>query len=175
MVVGRRRSNVKLGSGEKRREGLGRAWLAASVVAAVVACFAAAPASAGPGGHPPHEGEIGLDAPFEDNAAGLDESAGKCGKPGQPACPLQQWMRKNLAKPLASNDLAAVAASLDAIATRAPDPAWASWATYAQEGAAAARAGDVAKARKACSGCHGEWRKLYRDEYRSRPVPAAGH
>lgn len=112
-------------------------------------------------GGPADEGE---DAPAE---------SATCGRPGLPPCPLQQWMRKNLAKPLAANDLATVAASFDRLEKLAPETGWTSWATFAKEGAAAARDGDVAAARKACSGCHAEWRSTYRKRHRARPVPGA--
>lgn len=94
-----------------------------------------------------------------------------CGRPGLPPCPLQQWMRQKLAKSLAANDLPSVAKRFDGLAKLAPDPSWTSWATFAADGAAAARDGDVAAARKACSSCHSAWRKKYRAEHRTRPVP----
>jgi hypothetical protein len=108
----------------------------------------------------------------EDDALDEDGADGStCGRPGLPPCPLQQWMRQKLAKSLASNDLPAVAQRFDGLSRLAPDPTWTTWATFANDGAAAARAGDVAKARKACSGCHAAWRKKYRQEHRTRPVP----
>jgi hypothetical protein len=96
---------------------------------------------------------------------------GECGKPGQPPCPLQDWMRKNVASALASNDAAALSVALDKAAKLTPDPAWASWVTAASSGAEAAKKGDIAGARAACKTCHDTWRATYREQYRMRPVP----
>lgn len=100
------------------------------------------------------------------------EGSATCGTPGLPPCPLQAWMRQRIAGPLASNDMASLAAGLDAAARFSPDPAWTQWARYANEGAAAARQGDVATARRACKACHGHYRAEYRARYRDRPLPA---
>lgn len=109
------------------------------------------------------------DAPREIDPAQQQQM--ECGRPGMPACPLQAWMRLNLGAPLASDDMKALARSLDRAAKLAPDPTWRTWATFAREGAAAARDGDVRKAREACKGCHGAWREAYRARHRGRPIP----
>ena len=96
---------------------------------------------------------------------------GECGKPGQPPCPLQDWMRKNVAGALAANDAAALSIALDKAAKLTPDPAWASWTTAGAAGAAAAKKGDIAGARAACKTCHDAWRSTYRDKFRMRPIP----
>jgi len=97
--------------------------------------------------------------------------SGECGKPGQPPCPLQDWMRKNVAGALAANDTEALSVALDKAAKLTPDPAWDSWTTAATTGAAAAKKGDVAGARAACKSCHDAWRTTYRDKFRMRPIP----
>lgn len=94
-----------------------------------------------------------------------------CGTPGQPACPMQRWMRANIAAPLADNDAAALAVGLEKAAKLSPDPAWISWSTLALNGAAAAKKGDIAGARAACKGCHDAWREAYRAKYRLRAIP----
>lgn len=96
---------------------------------------------------------------------------GECGKPGQPPCPLQDWMRKNVASALASNDAASLSVALEKTAKLTPDPAWASWVSAANAGAEAAKKGDVAGARAACKSCHDTWRTTYREQFRMRPVP----
>jgi hypothetical protein len=96
---------------------------------------------------------------------------GECGKPGQPPCPLQDWMRKNVAGALAANDTDALSVALDKAAKLTPDPAWASWTSAAATGAAAAKKGDIAGARAACKTCHDAWRTTYRDRFRMRPIP----
>lgn len=97
--------------------------------------------------------------------------SGECGKPGQPPCPLQDWMRKNVAAALAANDSAALSAALEKAASLSPNPAWASWASAASSGAAAAKQGNVAGARAACKTCHDAWRAAYREQFRMRPIP----
>ncbi len=95
----------------------------------------------------------------------------ECGKPGQPACPLQAWMRSSVATPLASNDTAALAKGLEKAALLSPDASWAAWSTLASAGAEAARKGDLAGARNACKGCHDGFREAYRAKYRNKPIP----
>jgi hypothetical protein len=106
-----------------------------------------------------------------DVASPIAQAAATCGKPGAPPCPLQKWMRGNVAKPLSENDTAALAAGLEKTATLVPDPAWSSWGTLARSGAAAAKRGDTAGARAACKGCHDAWRSEYRAKFRLRPIP----
>lgn len=108
-----------------------------------------------------------------DRGAGVVAPAqgGECGKPGQPPCPLQDWMRKNVASALASNDAAALSVALEKAAKLSPDPTWATWVTAASSGAAAAKKGDVAGARAACKSCHDAWRTTYREQFRMRPIP----
>jgi len=106
----------------------------------------------------------GLIAPVSAEAQSL------CGQPGQPACPLEAWMRSTLAAKLADGDAAALGDGLEKAAKMAPDPAWSSWATLAMSGAAAAKKGDIAGARAACKGCHDAWREAYRAKHRLRPM-----
>ena len=83
---------------------------------------------------------------------------GKCGEKGQPSCPLQGWMEKNMQDPLDKKDLKTVAASLEKAAKFVPDPKWndgpTGWAKIANDGAAAAKAGDAAGTQAACKACH---------------------
>jgi hypothetical protein len=99
----------------------------------------------------------------------------KCGEKGQPSCPLEGWMEKNLGEPMDAKDLAKVAAGLERVAGMAPDPKWnegaTGWSKIAKDGAAAAKAGDAAAAGASCKSCHKTWRKQYKKEFRMRPVP----
>jgi hypothetical protein len=115
----------------------------------------------------------GAAASVGDRGAGAVTPAqgGECGKPGQPPCPLQDWMRKNVAAPLAANDARALSVALEKAAKLTPDPAWASWSSAASSGAAAAKKGDIAGARAACKSCHDTWRATYRAQFRTRPIP----
>lgn len=107
----------------------------------------------------------------EDDGGRAPAQSGECGKPGQPPCPLQDWMRKNVAAALAANDSAALSVALERAAALSPNPAWASWGSAASSGAAAAKKGDIAGARAACKTCHDAWRASYRDQFRMRPIP----
>ena len=92
-----------------------------------------------------------------------------CGVKPLPDCPMQRWMKSNAAGALASEDLAAVAASFAKIAALAP-PGFGSWASIAAEGAAAAKGGNLQGARAACSSCHTQYRGKYKSENRARPL-----
>lgn len=99
-------------------------------------------------------------------------------RPPQPAracgdkdnlCPLQVWMRRNIAPAVTAGDTEALARAMDKLATFSPDPSW-EWASMAKASAAAARRGDMDEARKACRGCHTTMKPLWRQKYRLRPV-----
>src|SRR5262245_38973215 len=92
-------------------------------------------------------------------APAAPEQGASCGGPGLPACPLQAWMRSNVAAPLAANNAGALAASLERTARLSPEPGWSSWAAIAAQGAAAAKKGDITAARASCKGCHDAWRE----------------
>jgi hypothetical protein len=106
-----------------------------------------------------------------DDRAPAPAQGAACGGPGLPPCPLQGWMRANIAAPLAANNSAALAVGLERAAGLNPDASWSSWSAIAMQGAAAAKKGDIAGARAACKGCHDAWREAYRKKYRSRPIP----
>jgi hypothetical protein len=96
-----------------------------------------------------------------------------CGAPGKPPCPLQAWMRGNVAAPLALGDLTKLAHSLEALRAMSPDPRWTNWQRFAGDGARAARDGDAAKAQQSCTRCHEVYRARYNELYRGRAAPAA--
>jgi cytochrome c556 len=99
----------------------------------------------------------------------------KCGEKGQPDCPLQGWMEKNVQDPMDKDDLKTVAASLEKAAAFAPDPKWndgpTGWSKLAKDGAAAAKSGDVEATKASCKACHKAWRSKYKKEHRSKAVP----
>jgi hypothetical protein len=99
-----------------------------------------------------------------------------CGEDGQPRCPLQAFMEDEVDKPLESGDLEQVAAALTKVAIMAPDPAWNAGGAkgfrgMAEASAAAARANDVPALQQGCKTCHKAFRRKYKDEFRSRPLP----
>jgi cytochrome c-type biogenesis protein CcmH/NrfG len=95
-----------------------------------------------------------------------------CGAPGKPACPLQQWMRSEVAAPLATGELERLAQNLERVGAMNPEPAkWANWTAIAREGANAARNRNAEGARSACARCHKVYRRGYNARYRERSLP----
>ena len=98
-----------------------------------------------------------------------------CGTKENP-CPLQKWMRQNMAPANASGDMPALAAALDKAAGFAPDPSWngkdakTNWDAIAKAGAAAARANDASAVKAACTGCHNGYKDKYKENLRTKPV-----
>jgi hypothetical protein len=101
-------------------------------------------------------------------ASGPAAPAGPCGTKLNP-CPLQKWMRANIAPAVTANDTQALARALDRLASFSPDGSW-RWAEIAKTGAEFARQGDMSAARKSCKGCHELYKPSWKSNYRSRPV-----
>ena len=98
--------------------------------------------------------------------------AGACGEKPHPDCPLQHWMKANTGAAIVRKDLPALASALDTLATFAPD-GYPYWVSIAKDGAAAARAEKLDAVKAACRGCHESYRKKYKAEDRTRPIPDA--
>jgi hypothetical protein len=92
-----------------------------------------------------------------------------CGTRDNP-CPLQHWMRLNMAPALASKDTKLLAAALDKTVSFSPDET-SSWASLTMAAADAAKGGDLATARKSCQECHQAFKKVYIEKFRRRPIP----
>jgi hypothetical protein len=101
--------------------------------------------------------------------------AGPCGEEGQPMCPLQAFMEKQVQEPFDAGDLQAVSKALQRVAKLSPDPAWnnakPSWAVMANEGATAAASADPDETGASCKACHKAFRKKYKEAFRTRPLP----
>jgi hypothetical protein len=94
---------------------------------------------------------------------------GECGKSPLPPCPLQGWMKKNMAPPSEAEDAPALATALEKAATFAP-PGYTNWVSIAKDGAKAAKAGDVSAAKHSCKSCHEQYKKKYKAELRTRKI-----
>lgn len=98
----------------------------------------------------------------------------KCGEKGQPSCPLQGWMEKNVDEPMSKGDLAKVGVALEKVAGFAPNPKWNEgdngWSKIAKDGAAAAKAGNADGVKASCKSCHKAWRNQYKKEFRTKPI-----
>jgi hypothetical protein len=99
---------------------------------------------------------------------------GTCGEKGQPSCPLQGWMEKNMDPAVEKADGRALAAAFEKAVGFVPDPKWndgdSGWTKIATAGAAAAKSGDIAAAKKECKTCHKAWRDKYKASFRMKPV-----
>jgi hypothetical protein len=107
-------------------------------------------------------------APKPAVAAAPPRPKGECGDKNNP-CPLQRWMRVNIAPAVAANDPQVLAKALDRLAAFSPDPSW-NWAPIAKAAAAAARRGDMTEARKSCQGCHNAYKEQWKTQFRKRAV-----
>jgi hypothetical protein len=106
-------------------------------------------------------------------AASADDA---CGTKENP-CPLQKWMRQNMAPANASGDMAALGTDFDKLSKLAPDPKWngadakANWDAIAKAGQAAAKANDAAAVKAACKSCHDAFKDKYKTQFRTKAVP----
>jgi hypothetical protein len=94
-----------------------------------------------------------------------------CGGKTNP-CPLQRWMRQNMAPAVAAGDNAGLAAALDKVAATSPDASWSTWSTISKQGSDAAKKGDLAGAKAACKSCHDAYKDKYKAQYRLKAPPA---
>ena len=109
-------------------------------------------------------------------APSVASADGACGSKENP-CPLQKWMRQNMAASNTAGDMAALQAQFAKVASWAPDKGWngsdpkASWDAIANAGAAAAKAGDTSGVKQSCKACHDAFKDKYKSQFRTRPVP----
>ena len=89
-----------------------------------------------------------------------------CGSKENP-CPMQKWMKANMAPAAANGDAAALAKALEYVASHAP-PGLDKWTSIATEGAAAAKKNDIDGAKKSCKTCHDAYKNKYKEEMRDR-------
>jgi hypothetical protein len=92
----------------------------------------------------------------------------ECGDKGQKPCPLQGWMKANMASASSSGDAAELGKQFDYVAAHAP-PGFTNWASIAKSGAAKSKASDLDGAKAACKSCHDQYKTRYKVELRDRP------
>ena len=101
--------------------------------------------------------------------------AAACGGKGQPSCPLQGWMEKEMDPLVEKGDTKGLAVAFQKVVKFAPDPAWNTgdqgWAAIAKAGEAAAAKGDLAAAKATCKTCHKAFRDKYKKSFRTQPLP----
>jgi hypothetical protein len=96
-------------------------------------------------------------------------SEATCGGRTNP-CPLQKWMRLNMAPALAAKDAPGLVVALEKTMTFVPDKSWTKWTDIAQKASQAALSDDIQTARASCVGCHSTYKAQYKAKYRSRPL-----
>jgi hypothetical protein len=96
-------------------------------------------------------------APTKDFACGTKENP----------CPMQKWMKANMAPAAANGDADALAKALDYVAKHAP-PGLDKWTSIANEGKEAAGKKDIDGAKKSCKTCHDMYKNKYKEEMRDR-------
>jgi hypothetical protein len=90
-----------------------------------------------------------------------------CGDKGKPPCPMQAWMKANMAPAAANSDGPALAKALEYVAAHAP-PGFTEWSKIATAGAALAKKNDVDGAKKTCKTCHDQYKAKYKEDMRDR-------
>ncbi|HEY1533925.1 MAG TPA: hypothetical protein VGF76_07895, partial [Polyangiaceae bacterium] len=96
------------------------------------------------------------------------------GSPGKPACPLQAWMREQMAAPYATRRFDELASNALALVALNPDPrGWRDWDELAVNAARACKAHDEAQTLRVCTQCHRTHRQEYLTQYRARALPDA--
>ena len=107
------------------------------------------------------------------DGGGATAAAPACGHPGEPMCPLQEYMKRTMLPAMRSGQ--GIEESFTKIRTWAPDPSYDEgpngWRATAESGAQAIKAGTKAGAQAACKACHTAWQKRYRADFRQRPLP----
>jgi hypothetical protein len=107
-------------------------------------------------------------SPVSPPPAPQDGKTFACGGDGQPKCPMQAWMKANMAPAAAGGDGAALAKAMDYVASHSP-PGFSNWTSIAKDAADKARAGDLDTVKKACKTCHDQYKAKYKAEMRDRP------
>ena len=87
-------------------------------------------------------------------------------------CPLQKFMRHKVGTPMASGELATIAASMDKIIAWG-GPGMPNWAKFAKKTADDARANKTDDVKADCKACHDAYKEAVRNDptLRNRPAP----
>jgi cytochrome c556 len=94
-----------------------------------------------------------------------------CGEEGQPECPLQTWMDRNLNDAITTKSGAKLERAFAELASFEP-PDYEEWSEFADIGRSAAARGDLGTVGRICTACHDKYRHRYRLELRGRPLPS---
>lgn len=147
--------------------GVRAVWLSVMLslfLGAGAGCEKAAPAASLPSGGPPPSPRSAV------ASQAVSAAPPACGNPGQPHCPLQEWMRATLQTYLIREDasnLPRLATALDKLVNASPAE-YPNWGSLARRGAEAARRHDFPALKAVCAGCHDAYRTDFRGRMRER-------
>ena len=103
---------------------------------------------------------IGLAAGSASSAQAGEDSAWK------------KWMKDNIVPAKTAGDFKKLEELTAKISAANPDPAaFPKWKEFCDQGIAAAKKADKDALNKSCTACHNEYRKLFKEKYRSAPLP----
>ncbi|HEY6726310.1 MAG TPA: hypothetical protein VI197_19875 [Polyangiaceae bacterium] len=122
---------------------------------------------------PAPSAEAAAPAPAESDAAAPSASAGglgPCGEKGQPDCPLQGFMKREVKPALKRSEFEKLAAALEKV-SKVPPQGYDEWAKIAMSGVDAAKKQDAAAAKEACESCHDKYEDKFKEEHRTEQLP----
>jgi len=96
--------------------------------------------------------------------------AGACGEKGQPDCPLQAFMKREVKASLKAKEFEKLAAALEKV-SKTPPRGYDEWTKIALSGVAAAKKKDEAGAKESCESCHDKYEDKFKEEHRAEPLP----
>lgn len=86
--------------------------------------------------------------------------------------PMKDWMKKEVVAAKTAGDNAKLEALMLKLAKTVPDEKdFPKWAEYSKKSAAAAKGGNKDEINAACKICHDDYRKIFKEKYRSTPPP----
>ena len=94
---------------------------------------------------------------------------GPCGEEGQPDCPLQAFMKREVKAALKAGEFEKAAAALEKVSGVAPK-GYDEWSTMAKDAAKAANTKDADAIKKACKTCHDKYEDKFKEEHRTEKL-----
>ena len=86
--------------------------------------------------------------------------------------PMKDWMKKEVVAAKTAGDAAKLEALMIKLGKSVPDAKdFPKWEEYSKKAAAAAKGGNKDEINAACKACHEDYRKLFKEKYRSTPAP----
>ena len=116
---------------------------------------------------PPNPSPTPASEPSPPASASAEATApGPCGEEGQPDCPLQGFMKREVKAPLKAGEFEKAAAALEKVSTVAPK-GYDEWSSFAKSAAKAVNTKDAGAIKKACKTCHDKYEDKFKEEHRT--------